>query len=66
MIQMNICIRKYLNIFEYPNISHTLVGITFLDPAMLYSQLEQIGNLNFNLGRLAGLGQFHSSTYLDL
>ena len=25
MIQTNICGRKYLNIFEYPNIRHTMV-----------------------------------------
>ena len=33
---------------------------------LLCSQFEQIGNLNFNLGRLAGLDQLHLYFFLDL
>ena len=48
----------------YINYETCPVGITLPDQSMLCSQLEQIGNLNFNLGRLAGLDQLHSC--LDL
>ena len=38
MIRTNICIGKYSNIFEYPNIRHTL--ICGLGPSVMYQSVE--------------------------